>query len=131
MHCIHINLAKKDGTDPLQCTAGPSFKFQHTWTHGQWGSPKTSCCWREKKYLHISFEISNLAPWTRKVSDDVTNKGVKECAYILKATQSADSAFSVSKILRKKCVNRDDKILQQKCVNNRNHKNLVSMLHFC
>lgn len=27
-----------------------------------------------------SFEISNLAPWTRKVSDDVMNKGVKECS---------------------------------------------------
>ena len=34
--------------------------------------------------------------------------------YILKATQSADSAFSISKILRKKCANRDDKILRQK-----------------
>ena len=33
---------------------------------------------------------------------------------ILKATQSADSAFSESKILRKKCVNRYDLISRQK-----------------
>ena len=33
---------------------------------------------------------------------------------ILKATQSADSAFSESKILLKKCVNRDDNISHQK-----------------
>ena len=43
-------------------------------------------------------------------------------AYILKATQSADS---VSKILRKKCANRDDKISRQKCVN---HKSVILIL---
>ena len=52
-------------------------------------------------------------------------------AYILKATQSADSVFPISKSLRKNCVNRDDKISRQKCVNHKNHKNLVSMWHFC
>ena len=36
--------------------------------------------------------------------------------YILKATQSAESAVSVFKVLRNKCVNRDDKISRQKCV---------------
>ena len=38
--------------------------------------------------------------------------------------------FSVSKNLRKKCVNSDGKISRQKCVNHKTHKNLVSMWHF-
>ena len=39
--------------------------------------------------------------------------------------------FSVSKNLREKCINSDGKISRQKCVNHKNHKNLVSMWHFC
>ena len=38
-------------------------------------------------------------------------------AHILKAEKFAESAFSVTKNLRKKCVNLDIKILRQKCVN--------------
>ena len=41
---------------------------------------------------------------------DDNDDDIDDDAYILKATQSADSAFSVCKILRKKCVNRNDKI---------------------
>ena len=42
--------------------------------------------------------------------DDIHSKSKKVCGFY----------FSVSKNLRKKCVNRDDKILRQKCVNQSN-----------
>ena len=88
-------------------------------------SPKT---WTQKQFM-------NGLKGKRRVRSDTFERGNWETGhwgtYILKATQSAESAFSVSKILRKKCVNRDNKISRQKCVNNKNHKNLVSRWYFC
>ena len=52
-------------------------------------------------------------------------------AYIQKRITSAEFSFSVQRNLRKKCVHSDSKILRQNCVNHKNHKNLVSMWHFC
>ena len=44
-----------------------------------------------------------------------------------KSEQVCGFYFSVSKNVRKKCINSDGKISRQKCVNHKNHKNLVSM----
>ena len=50
----------------------------------------------------------------------IHSKSIKVCGF----------CFSVSKNLRKKCVNSDGIILRQKCVNDKNHENLVSMWYF-
>ena len=52
-------------------------------------------------------------------------------SYIQKRITSAEFSFSVQRNLRKKCVHSDSKISRQNCVNHKNHKNLVSMWHFC
>ena len=51
--------------------------------------------------------------------------------YILKVTQSADSAFSESKILRKKGRKSRRLDFATKGRIHKNHKNLVSIWHFC
>ena len=48
-----------------------------------------------------------------------------------KSEKVCGALFSVSKNLQKKCVHSDGKISRQECVNYKNHKNLVSMWHFC
>ena len=103
-------------------------------------TPHSTTIWTTLSSSHLHYiQISALVaflhtfpPVSPSVQEQLIDKTwLWNRPYILKATQSAESAFSVSKILRKKCVNRDNKISRQKCVNHQNHKNLVSMWHFC
>ena len=61
--------------------------------------------------------VKKWSPFLDFGTQSIHSKSEKVCGFY----------FSVSKNLRKKCVNSYVKISRQKCVNHKNHKNLVSM----
>ena len=78
----------------------------------------------EVTFVKVLFLLSNDKLWLSGRYGEgilIHSKSEKVCGV----------CFSVSKHLRKKCVNLDNNILRHMCVNHPNSKNFVSKGHFC
>ena len=78
----------------------------------------------EVTFVKVLFLLSNDKLWLSGRYGEgilIHSKSEKVCGV----------CFSVSKHLRKKCINLDNNILRHMCVNHPNSKNFVSKGHFC
>ena len=79
-----------------------------------------SCQNRRQKFAQNCEESHSVCVQGAAYWSCIHSKSVKICGF----------CSSVSKNLRKKCVNSDGKIPRQKCVNHKIRRNLVSIWHF-